>query len=516
MNRPPKRFYEFDLFRIDVEERQLLSADKPVPLTPKVFDILLALVENNGHTVEKDELMERVWADTFVEEGNLNRNISTLRKVLGEDFHTPRFIKTVPKRGYRFDGNVREISEEDEELIVEKRTNYRVAIREEIREGEKGRRGEGEKEFLSAHRRFSVSPRFLFVAVTIVALLILGSVWAVNREQKNEAHSLSAAEIRRIRGTENDEAFALYKTGRALWQNRSVEGLYQATLNFEQAIGRDPDFALAHAALADAYAFDINLWVKAEAAANEATRLDASLGQPHATIGFVRMFWEWKLKEAEPYFKQAIALSPDYATAHQWYAINLAARAQGSGALAEMKRALELEPDSLAINADMCQVLYFSRKYDQAIEQCLKTLEMDPNFLNAHSYLYDIYTAKEMYPEAVSEYFKVEEMNMTTLAYPAHLEKLKHAYATGGIRAFWRGRIEMMKKPPRMGAYRIGQYHSRLGESDQAFRWFKRSYENREFGFVLFVADSAHADLLTDPRYLELGALLLDQEVKAY
>ena len=109
IDRPSKRFYEFDTFRIDVEERQLLRDDKPVLLTPKVFDILLALVENNGHVLAKDRLMERVWADRFVEDGNLNRNISTLRKVLGEDSHKPRFIKTLPKRGYRFDADVREI-----------------------------------------------------------------------------------------------------------------------------------------------------------------------------------------------------------------------------------------------------------------------------------------------------------------------------------------------------------------------------------------------------------------------
>ncbi|MEO7659053.1 MAG: tetratricopeptide repeat protein, partial [Pyrinomonadaceae bacterium] len=303
---------------------------------------------------------------------------------------------------------------------------------------------------------------------------------------------------------------------RDLWQNRSVDGLYHATLNFEQAIGRDPDFALAHAALADAYAFDVKLWKKAEAAANEAIRLDPDLGQPHATIGFVRMFWEWNLREAEPHFQRAIALSPEYATAHQWYSINLAARTQGGPALAEMKRALELEPDSLAINADMCQILYFSRKYDQAIDQCLKTLETDPNFMAAHSYLYEIYTAKEMYPEAVNEYFRIEELNMTTLAYPVQLEKLKNAYATGGITAFWRARIELLQEPVPTKGYAIARYYARLGELDEALRWFRLAYDNRDFGFVFFVADPSHTAFLTDPRFLELGALLLEKEVKAF
>ena len=343
-DRPLKRFYEFDTFRIDVEERQLFRDDKPLVLTPKVFDILLVLVENNRRTLEKNELMGRVWADTFVEDGSLNRNISTLRKALGDDSHKPRFIKTLPKRGYRFDANVREILEEDEELTVERRTNYRVAL----------------KEVTETRRQWQLpSYRVLIPATVVAALLVLGGIWAANRASTDLASGVSAAEMHEKRGTENAEAFELYQKGRALWQDRTPDGLHQATSYLEQAIARDPDFALAHAALADAYAFDVGLWKKAEAAANEAIRLDPNLGQPHATIGFIRTFWEWRLRDAESNFKRAIVLNPDYPTAHQWYSINLAARGVVGSGLAEMKRALELEPGSPAINADMCQMLYF-------------------------------------------------------------------------------------------------------------------------------------------------------------
>lgn len=432
IDRPSKRFYEFDTFRIDVEERQLFREHTPVLLTPKVFDILLALVEHNGHVLGKDQLMERVWAERFVEDGNLNRNISTLRKVLGEDSHHPRFIKTLPKRGYRFDADVREILEDDEELTVERRTNYRLAI----------------KQVTETSRRWQLlSPRLLAVALPVVALLVMGGIWAANRADTDVVNGVSAAEIQPKRGTENTEAFELYQKARALWHDRTPDGLHQATSYLEQAIARDPGFALAHAALADAYAFDVGLWKKAEAAADEAIRLDPSLGQPHATIGFVRTFWEWRLREAEPFFKRSIALDPDYATAHQWYAINLAARGIGGSGLAEMKRALEIEPASLAINADLCQILYFARKYDQAIEQCKKTIEMDPKFLPAHQYLYEILTAKGAYSEAVEEYLRTEELNMTTFTNPRQIEDLKKAYAAGGIRAFWRERIDILSKP---------------------------------------------------------------------
>ena len=108
MKRGLKRFYVFGRFRIDVTERILFNEQSSVPLTPKAFETLLVLVENSGHVLSKDELMERVWPDTAVEENNLAQNISALRKALGEASSGRKFIETVPRRGYRFLAEVRE------------------------------------------------------------------------------------------------------------------------------------------------------------------------------------------------------------------------------------------------------------------------------------------------------------------------------------------------------------------------------------------------------------------------
>jgi DNA-binding winged helix-turn-helix (wHTH) protein len=163
MNKPPRRIFEFDSFRVDVAERQVWRDGKIVILTPKVFDILLILLENKGQTVEKEKIIQMVWAETFVEEGSLNRNVSTLRKILGDDSNEQRFIKTLPKRGYRFTANVREIVEDDA-LIVEKNTSYPVSVREEISDAET--RGSGDIENFSVSHlisrpRVSASPRLL-------------------------------------------------------------------------------------------------------------------------------------------------------------------------------------------------------------------------------------------------------------------------------------------------------------------------------------------------------------------
>ena len=126
----PKRFYFFGIFRIDVTERTLFSEKGAMQLTPKAFETLLVLVENSGHVLTKEELMEKVWPDSFVEENNLAQNISALRKALSEESGGDRFIETVPKRGYRFAADVRESLEDEPDLIVRERTRTRIVVEE--------------------------------------------------------------------------------------------------------------------------------------------------------------------------------------------------------------------------------------------------------------------------------------------------------------------------------------------------------------------------------------------------
>src|SRR5687768_7724320 len=253
--------------------------------------------------------METVWQDTFVEEGNLNRHVSTLRRVLGDDPREQRYIKTIPKRGYRFTANVSEIVETEESLAIDSVKRGRLVIKEETIE------------------TFWSRPR-IAVAAVVVSLGISMGVWVI-WDRKADA-----------RPTAGTEARAAYERARRLWQDRTAAGLHESTLLFENLVQAEPQFARAHSALADAYAFDYGNWKKAEAAAMKAIDLDPALGEPHASIGFVRMFWEWRLDEAEAEFKKAVELSPDYATGHQWFALNLAATGHIDAALAEIEKAV--------------------------------------------------------------------------------------------------------------------------------------------------------------------------------
>ena len=123
-----QRFYLFDGFRVDAQERLLFKENREVPLTPKVFDTLLVLLENSGHVLTKKELMQQVWPDSFVEENNLAQNISILRKALGEGKEGEHYIQTVPKRGYRFLADVKATGGEEETLIVHERTRARIVV----------------------------------------------------------------------------------------------------------------------------------------------------------------------------------------------------------------------------------------------------------------------------------------------------------------------------------------------------------------------------------------------------
>src|SRR5215207_9468231 len=131
MSRPAKRLYEFGPFRLDPAEHVLLRDGEPVALRPKEFAVLVALVENHGHALTKDELLKGVWSGQLVEEGNINRQISTLRRALGETSGEPQYVETIPKVGYRFVAPVREVRDQGADMVIERHTIARIVTEEE-------------------------------------------------------------------------------------------------------------------------------------------------------------------------------------------------------------------------------------------------------------------------------------------------------------------------------------------------------------------------------------------------
>jgi len=211
ISRRAKELYEFGPFRIDVAERLLIREGQNVPLTPKAFDTLLVLVENRGHLVEKDELMQRIWPNTFVEEANLTNNISQLRRALGDDSGEHRYIETVPKRGYRFGASVRRWPEESTDLVIEQHTRSSVVIEQEAdSRSEVGVDGSSPSAAKSSGAKASqlTSRTISRIATWLVGalLVIAGGVWAYRNVvpsslPPNAARPFQNAKLTKLTGT---------------------------------------------------------------------------------------------------------------------------------------------------------------------------------------------------------------------------------------------------------------------------------------------------------------------------
>ncbi len=275
-----------------------------------------------------------------------------------------------------------------------------------------------------------------------------------------------------------------------------------------QAIEKDPGYALAYAGLADAYNILGNwsilppkeAYPKAKAAARKALEIDDALAEAHVSLAFASYLFDrdWSAEEG---FKRAIALNPNYGPAHQWYGVCLLSTGRVDEAIAEARRAQEVEPFSLIINAVVGWVSFLGHRYDQAIEACRKTLEMEQSFSPAHEYLAMAYEAKGMYEEAIAEFQKARRRN------PFMLGGLGHAYAMAGKKAEALKVVREMEKRAKKAyssPYQVALVYAGLGKKDQAFQWLEKAYEERYPWLIHLKRDPRLEPLHSDPRFQDL------------
>ena len=451
MNEDSTHVFEFGEFRLDTSEHLLVRDGQPVPLTPKAFEMLVLLVAKSGRLVEKDELIKRLWPDSFVEESNLTHNVWTLRKALGDSQNGQRYIETVPKHGYRFTADVRELNGANEELVVEKRSFTRIVTESKeqtanvINVTPTGRRlaftrrltarnvgfvifgafalvlavagyrffnrassnsgpikslavlpfaNEGESgniEYLSdgiteslinslsqmpnlsvkarstvfRYKGKQVEPQQIGSELSVQAILTgrvvqrgddltiylslvdAGSgnqIWgeqynrkltnlvAVQSEitrdvsQKLRAQ-LSASNAQKLGKsyTSNSEAYQLYLKGRYEWNKHTQDDVQRAIGYFNEALKKDPNYALAYAGLSDSYGVLGNNYLPPNDAfphardyATKALALDDELAEAHLAMGAIELYYDRNWAEAEREMKSAQALNPNYAHAHRW------------------------------------------------------------------------------------------------------------------------------------------------------------------------------------------------------
>jgi len=493
MSARPPTSYEFGPFRFDVADRVLFRAGQSVTVTPKALELLLVLIQNRGRLVSKENLISRVWPDTFIEENNLAVHISTLRKALGGNSDETEYIKTSPKRGYSFVAEVREEAENESAVakvravavlpfkVISSETGddylgvgmsdaiitrlsqiSEIAVRptsavlkyaaREIDPVEAGREL-GVEAVLSGR----VTKAGDQVRVTVQLVAIDNSLlWAdkldhsftdvftyedliSERVARALNLKLTGEQIDRLtkRHTVNSAAYWAYLKGRFYWGKRSPEGFKKAMEYFAYASDKDPHYSLAYSGLADCHTL-LNYYgsmpasvgrANARPAALKALEADEGLPEAHASMALVRFWYDWDWSGAEIEFERAIELNPAYATVHQWYCWYLVAMGRLDESEAEGKRALELDPLAPAINMALGKSYLFARCFEDSIRQCERTLEIDPNFIPARYFLAQAYEQKGNLEAALAQCSLAVKMSGST---PLGRAVLARAQAVAG------------------------------------------------------------------------------------
>jgi len=315
--------------------------------------------------------------------------------------------------------------------------------------------------------------------------------------------------------TESNEAYQLYLKGRFYWNKRTAEAFNKSLQYYNQAIEKDPNFALAYAGLADTYDLlggpeaggDMppnEVLPKAKAAALRALEIDESLAEPHVSLGHVKLFYDRDLVASEREYRRAIELNPNYPVAHHWYAIYLTTTGRQQEALAEIKRAQELDPVSQSINSWMARILATDGQPDQAIEQLRKTIEMDPTFVLNYQRLGALYEEKGMYDEAISEFNQVLKL---TGGGPLGVFSLAHVYALAGRREEAQNGLNQlleMSKRRYVSPTLIAMVYIALNEKDKAFAWLDEGEKAHDLYIMRLKIDARFDSLRSDPRFAAL------------
>jgi TolB-like protein/Tfp pilus assembly protein PilF len=300
---------------------------------------------------------------------------------------------------------------------------------------------------------------------------------------------LTGAEEQAIarRPTEVPEAYELYLKGRFFWSKRTGSDLRKAIDYFKQAIDKDPNYSLAYAGLADAYvllplygaASSSDSFPQAEAAAKRALEIDDTLAEAHTSLAQVFLFYHLDFGSATREFERAIALNPNYATAHHWYGVGPPmSLGEFDKSIAELKRAQQLDPLSLIINSDLGAGFITARRYDDGIAQLRRTIEMDPHFYYAHWNLGEALELKGQLREAFAEYKKAAELDDDPLV----LALLTQAYAKLGQRD---EALKMLDQMQQLAArryvpnYAFALVYIAFHEKEKAIDCLERAYRDR-------------------------------------
>lgn len=312
--------------------------------------------------------------------------------------------------------------------------------------------------------------------------------------------------------TNDPEAYQLYLQGQFIWHGRRPDWIERSLASYQQALEKDPNFALAHIGVADCYIMasghrKISMQeaeTKARPSILRALEIDGSLAEAHSTLAAFKYQYEYDWASAEKEFKKAIELNPNVAWIRQGYGWFLMSEGRFDEATAEMEKARELDPSSLTINVGRGRLFYYTRQYDQAIQHFQNIIAVEPNDDSSYFSLYTIYEQKQMYPESVEAFLKHQSLKGMP---PEKADELREIFRVGGWKGFLRNQLESLERSSKahsIDPYGSADLYARLGQKNEAFASFKKAFEVRRLSAIQFKIEPAYDILRDDPRYTEL------------
>lgn len=560
----------FGAFEFSLKTGELRKGGIRIKLPDQSAEILAALLERPGELVMRDELREKLWpADTFVDfDHGLNNATNRLREALGDSAEEPRFVETLPRRGYRFIAPLERCGREPilprigslavlplenltgdaaQEYFVDGMTDalitrlaqigaLRVISRTSV------------MHFKGTYKKLPEIARELNVdavvegtvarsgpRVRITAQLVDARtdqhLWAREYERNLTDILLLQAEVASAIANEvqvrltpqerarlasarlvNPEAYQAYLRGRLHWNKRTEEGMKKGLELFQQALDKDPSYALSHAGVAECYNM-MGFWggaaphevsPKAKAAASKALEIDENLAEGHAARAWPQFAYDWDWAGAEKELQRAVELNPGYATAHQWYSHLLVYQGRIEEALREVERTLELDPLSVVMNSSAAFIHILAHRFEEAEEQVRSAIELEANFAPLQLFLGRVYEETGRIEKALDAFRKGVTISGEVARF---LSGLGHGYAVAGQTTEARKvllELEEMAKQRYVSSYDFAVVYAGLGESESIFRWLEKAYEERSTWLALLKADSRFDPFRSDPHLQQL------------
>jgi TolB-like protein/Tfp pilus assembly protein PilF len=346
-----------------------------------------------------------------------------------------------------------------------------------------------------------------------------GDIFAIQDEISNEISEklrlkLTRAEKKRLtkRQTEDADAYRLYLKGRHHWNRWTEDGFYKAIEYFQEAVGKDPTYALAYTGVADSYVLlgwnsylpPKDAFAKGKLAAMRALALDPELGEAHTPQAAVLWLHDWKWQEAQTEFERSLALNPAHPTANHWYAEYLMTMGRHVEAIARMKSSQELDPLSLIISVAIGWAFYMARRYDEAMEQLRRTVELDPNYPVTYWILGRLLREMGRYELAITEGEKGVKLSGGS---PLMNASLAQTLAVAGKRKkAMQILVDLanLAKQKYVAPYFFAGIHIGLAEDGRALEYLEKAYEEHSHWLIYLHIDPSMDGLRTSPRFQDL------------